>query len=131
MEGVPALDAAVDAWARGARTPWLYEATGWLTHLGDNPVLLLVSLGGALVLWRRGRPRSALILLLAAPLGMLLVEGTKELVCRPRPQFLASHWGEDRPSFSYPSGHAFNSTAAYLTAALLLGGRRWPVAAAA
>src|SRR5262249_7247677 len=79
--------------------------------------------------WRR-RLAAALILVLASLLSMVFVEVAKELVRRPRPQQVVGTWDPSRPSFAYPSGHAFNSTAVYVMVALLIGGRRGRMAVA-
>ncbi len=114
------LDRAVHDWSQSLRTPWLDEVLGSLTHLGDNPILLVVALVACVELWRRGRLPAAVVLVTAAVLGMVLVEVAKELVQRPRPVFLTGPFDPARPTFAYPSGHSFNSAAVYLLAALLI-----------
>lgn len=92
------------------------EAWRAVTDLGAGVVLVPVGIGLVLWLLLRGRPATALLVgavLIAASLGSDVL---KELVARPRPP------GEPLvpvQGFSFPSGHAVNSTVAFGLVALL------------
>lgn len=102
------------------------QAVGWLilyTHLGSAASLLIMMAAGALWLWWRGERRRATALLVAVLGARIGIEILKLLVDRPRPG-LDAH-----PvlvySQSFPSGHAGNSMATFLSLALLLPAERW------
>jgi len=113
------LDTAVLAAAHrfGADRPgWV---TGWdvcCTVFGPM-TLRAVAAVMAVVAWRRGARRSALLLVTAVVLNAVVIEAVKFVVDRPRPAsaFVAAH------SSSFPSGHAFGVLAG--VAALLVVGR--------
>jgi undecaprenyl-diphosphatase len=97
---------------------WLVGAMRDLTALGSAPVLLIFGLAVAGALLAR-RQFHALVLLLAATLGAeLLNAALKGFFQRARPD-LDLHLTEVR-SLSFPSGHAMESAAIYLTLAALL-----------
>ncbi len=90
-----------------------------VTTLGSAPVLIAVVLGSAAWLWRRG----AHLVLAVAPMLALGIAGgaaalTKTIVGRPRPPIGLHLVTENEPSF--PSGHTTDSTAVYLTLALVV-----------
>jgi undecaprenyl-diphosphatase len=78
---------------------------------------LLIVVGAALVLGliAVGRMRMALVVAVALVAATLFTDGMKDLVARPRPPDPVS--GAD--GYSFPSGHALNSTVTYGIAALL------------
>jgi membrane-associated phospholipid phosphatase len=101
-------------WVRGS--PGLVRVLKILTFFGA-PVwfYVIVTLAGALV-WRRGRGRLALFLVVTTLGGGLLDSVVKVAVNRPRPSLMdpvATAHGK-----SFPSGHAMSSTIGY--GALLL-----------
>jgi membrane-associated phospholipid phosphatase len=100
---------------------WLHDhaTSGWttffenVTRLGNIPVLILVTLVAAIVLWRR-RLRTELELLLLAAVGAeILTVGLKLGFERQRPFFPDPLATES--TYSFPSGHASVSLAVYGT----------------
>jgi undecaprenyl-diphosphatase len=110
------LDAAGLHWIRvqtpDVLVPWV-EA---LTYAGGLPVTIPIAVVMAVVLWRGGERRTAVIWGAGFAGGQLLVLGLKLLFDRTRPQ------APDLliQDFSFPSGHAF--TVVVLYGALLCGG---------
>jgi len=101
------------------RPDLLVRAAHITTDFGNAAVLALVAIGAGLLLWRRGLP----VVVAAAPalaLGVtaFLSDLAKRLVDRGRPPVSLRLLVEGEPSF--PSGHAANSAAVYLTLALVL-----------
>lgn len=92
-----------------------------VTHLGE-PVLLTVGAALlALVLYRTGRRRLALFVVVARVGAMVLSTGLKAIVDRARPVFdepVATALGA-----SFPSGHALGSAAFYAMLAVVLAPR--------
>ena len=95
------------------------SASKLLTQLGAVPVLALLVIVSGFLLWRRGL-RLALALAPAVSLGAAAtaVAITKNIVGRARPPVSLHLVSEGDASF--PSGHATNSAAAFLTIALVL-----------
>jgi len=90
-----------------------------VTELGTAAIVAGIAIGAGFLLWRRGLP----IVAAAAPafaLGVtaFLGELTKRLVDRGRPPVSLRLLVEGEPSF--PSGHAADSAAVYLTLGLVL-----------
>jgi undecaprenyl-diphosphatase len=101
------------------RPDWLVHAARIASDFGNVAILALVAIGAVLLLWRRGLP----VAMAAAPafaLGAaaLVADATKRLVDRGRPPAPLRLVIEGDPSF--PSGHATDSTAVYLTLGLVL-----------
>ena len=96
----------------------LLVASRAVTLLGE-PVLITVAAAVlALLLWRRGRRRLALFVVVARLGAIVLSQGLKLAVDRARPAFdepIATALGA-----SFPSGHALGSAAFYATGAVLL-----------
>jgi undecaprenyl-diphosphatase len=89
-----------------------------ITALGSPVVLVIVVLSSATWLWVR-KQRNAVALLLASTLGARLMNAfLKGLFGRPRPD-VELHL-MTASSASFPSGHAMDSAAIYLTIAALL-----------
>lgn len=101
-------------WVRGS--PGLVRALKVLTFFGSPPWFYALVGVAALVVWRRGRNRLALFLVVTTLGGGLLDTVVKIAVNRPRPSLVdpvATAHGK-----SFPSGHAMSSTIGY--GALLL-----------
>jgi membrane-associated phospholipid phosphatase len=105
---------------------WLHDhaTSGWttffenVTRLGNIPVLILVTLVAAIVLWRK-RLRTELELLLLAAVGAeILTVGLKLGFERERPFFPDPLATES--TYSFPSGHASVSLAVYGTIGYIL-----------
>jgi membrane-associated phospholipid phosphatase len=112
--------------------PALVAIARFFTFLGEPTVLVAAGLLFAAWLWRDGRGRFGLALLLVIMIGRGLTEVQKYWVARARPD-LEPHLVVVKTS-SFPSGHATSSMIFYLTLALALtAGTRWqrPAAAAA
>jgi undecaprenyl-diphosphatase len=101
-------------WVRGS--PGLVTGLKVLTFLGTPAWFYVIVTAAALVVWRRGRARLALFLVVTTLGGGLLDTVVKIAVNRPRPSLVdpvATAHGK-----SFPSGHAMSSTIGY--GALLL-----------
>lgn len=112
--------------------PALVVVARFFTALGEPTVLIVAGFLIAGLLWREGRGRFALSLLLVILIGRGLSEVQKYSIARARPN-LEPHLVVVKTS-SFPSGHATSSMIFYLTVALALAaGTRWqrPLAAAA
>jgi undecaprenyl-diphosphatase len=110
----------------------LLDVARVFTALGEPTVLIAACLLCALWLWRAGRARLGLMLLLIALVGRGLSEVQKYWVGRARPD-LEPHLVIVKTQ-SFPSGHAASSMIFYLALALALTAHtRWlrPAAAAA
>ena len=95
----------VDAFSGG---PWL-QVLRLVTHFGAVPMMLVVSAGLALWLWRRRARWELLALLLVSAGGQALLWTLKWVFARPRPgEGLTSSVG-----YSFPSGHSFTSMVLY------------------
>lgn len=98
----------------------LVHASRVVTELGSAPIVAAIAIAAGLLLWRRGLP----VVMAAAPafaLGVTAFLGdvAKRLVDRGRPPVSLRLLVEGEPSF--PSGHAANSAAVYITLGLVLG----------
>jgi undecaprenyl-diphosphatase len=112
--------------------PALVALARFFTALGEPTVLIVAGFLIAGLLWRDGRGRFGLSLLLVMLIGRGLSEVQKYSIARARPD-LEPHLVVVKTS-SFPSGHATSSMIFYLTVALALAaGTRWqrPLAAAA
>jgi len=97
---------------------WLPGVAIDLTSLGSTSVLTLITLATVGYLLTDKNWRSALLVLIAVCGGALLTTLFKELMARPRPDIVLHLVKVTNPSF--PSGHAANSAATYLTLGALL-----------
>ena len=131
-DGVAAFDPEFTADAVSSRTPVLTALARTLTFIGDVPVLVILMLIAALLLWRWTRGLRAPALLLFAMAGSAaLTYGVKALVERKRPG-IPFVLGPVDNSFAFPSGHTLNSTVFFVTlAGLVWVGVRSPGARAA
>jgi len=101
------------------RSDVLVHASRIVTDLGNVAIVAVIAIAGGLLLWRRGLP----IIMAAAPavaMGVAAVIGdlAKRIVDRGRPPMSLRLIVEGEPSF--PSGHATNAAAVYLTIGLLV-----------
>jgi undecaprenyl-diphosphatase len=110
-----------DAHALVTAHHWLLSVVRGLTHLGDPAVVTSLAVVGAVALYVVGRRRPALYLLLARAVAVVVGFGLKEGVRRARP--VLAHPVAHASGFSFPSGHALGSAAAYASVAIVLGSR--------
>ncbi len=122
METLHALDQGLFYRFESLHWPWLTAILQVLTKLGNPGVMAVVTPLLVLAFFAAGERRAALCLAGAGLLGLILLEGAKFYVGRPRPDVA---WRRlDLPkSTSFPSGHALGTMAVYVTAALLLARR--------
>ncbi|MDX6239831.1 MAG: hypothetical protein QOG10_4646 [Kribbellaceae bacterium] len=108
--GLAAFDPGLTADAVSARTTPLTDLARALTFLGDVPVLSLLAVVAAALLWQRTRSLRAPGLLMIAMAGSaVLTYGLKLVIGRHRPG-VAFVLGPIDTSFGFPSGHTLNST---------------------
>lgn len=101
----------------------LIAAMAMLTRLGDSVVIAALSGAACLVLLLRGRLAQAVFVLLLVATGYLFNSTLKLLVHRPRPVLLADL--APPTTYSFPSGHAFGTTALVVSLFLVwIGSRR-------
>lgn len=111
------LDAGVVRWLAARRTPWLAEAAGHVTVLGNSLTLVVIALVLGLVLVGLER-RGEVALLVVATVGTLVLNPLlKELFDRARPDVAAAVLHAPT-GHAFPSGHAMNSAAVYTAIAL-------------
>lgn len=97
---------------------WLHSAMVDITALGGATVLTLLCVAAIGFLLAAGRPKRALFLAVATGGAGLLNFWLKLEYARPRPELVAHL--VDVTSTSFPSGHAMNSAATYLTLGVLM-----------
>ncbi|HET6984987.1 MAG TPA: phosphatase PAP2 family protein [Kribbella sp.] len=117
------------------RSVQLTDVARTLTFLGDVPVLVLLTLIAAVVLWRTTKSLRPPVLLLVAMAGSAaLTYGIKLLVERQRPG-VSYVLGSVDTTYSFPSGHTLNSAVFLLTLTGLLwmsrAGLGWRIAGTA
>jgi undecaprenyl-diphosphatase len=129
--GRGALDQQLERALYAGGTPALILLARIFTFLGEPTVLVGGGFLLAAWLWRRGKGRFALGLLLVILIGRGLSEVQKYWIARARPT-LEPHLVVVKTS-SFPSGHAASSMIFYLTLALALAPprqrRAWALAA--
>ena len=124
------LDRALYEALYAGHRPALVVVARIFTFLGEPTVLIAAGVLFAGWLWREGRGRFGIALLLVIMVGRGLSEVQKYWIARARPD-LEPHLVVVKTS-SFPSGHATSSMIFYLTLALALaGGTRWQRHAAA
>jgi undecaprenyl-diphosphatase len=105
------------------RQPWLSTVARGVTLLGNSAVLIPLVLIVGLVMWRRRRTWTPLVVLAAAYAGAeLLFQTLKAIVGRARPPSAVAigHF----TGTAFPSGHATLSAAVFGALAALVPGRR-------
>jgi undecaprenyl-diphosphatase len=118
------LDRSIYEALYAGHRPALVVVARLFTALGEPTVLVAAGLLFAGWLWREGRGRFGLALLLVIMIGRGLTEVQKYWVARARPD-LEPHLVVVKTS-SFPSGHATSSMIFYVTVALALAaGTRW------
>ncbi|HEV2459821.1 MAG TPA: phosphatase PAP2 family protein, partial [Ktedonobacterales bacterium] len=100
------------------RAPGLDQALYVVTFLGNAQTIVVLTAVAALIALIAGRPRAALLLVLAVVAGALFFEVVKFLVQRPRPPLEDARLVQG--GFSFPSGHSTLAATCYGTIAYLL-----------
>jgi undecaprenyl-diphosphatase len=133
VDVIETLDQGTRDWVLTNQPQGLHPVMEAVTFLGDRNllgVLVAVLFLGVLLawlVWRSRYPwpvwrdlfRCAALVVVVAVVSYGLVQGIKRVVGRPRPPALGANTSQST-TFSFPSGHAFTSTAVYGTLALLL-----------
>ena len=123
--GLARADSNVTAWLVAHRTGWLTSVLRIVTWLGSLAVIIPVGVLAGLffvLCWHRWRPVVLLAVSIAGAVGLYNL--VKHLVGRPRPP--PAIWIGHFSGASFPSGHAAQSVACYLTLAVLLAAGRPP-----
>lgn len=97
---------------------WLLSVARALTHLGDPVVVTALAVVAAIACFVAGHRRAAVYVLLVRAVAVVLGFGLKDVVRRARP--VLAHPVAHANGFSFPSGHALGSAAAYASLALIL-----------
>jgi undecaprenyl-diphosphatase len=122
--GRGALDRSIYEALYAGHRPALIVVARFFTALGEPTVLVVAGFLIAALLWREGRGRFAVGLLLVILIGRGLSEVQKYWIARARPD-LEPHLVIVKTS-SFPSGHATSSMVFFLALALVLGrGKHW------
>jgi membrane-associated phospholipid phosphatase len=108
--------------AHSLRTARLDRLMPWLTWLGSLLLLLPLAGVGAWFLYRGGRGREAGFMMLALLGSSALSHLVKLRVARPRPDLFAA-WLPIPETWSYPSSHAMQGTAAAVALILVARSR--------
>jgi undecaprenyl-diphosphatase len=105
---VNSFDAEVQRWVLAHQRPALVTLFFLVTTAGGITGMRVLSVLGAIDLWRRGRRRLAACALAVSLVAFGLFTVAKEVVGRSRPLSLDGSVADD---FSFPSGHATMSAA--------------------
>jgi undecaprenyl-diphosphatase len=117
--GLASSDAAHLRFFTDHRPDFVVNAARIVTDLGGVFVLALIAVAAGLLLWYRGVPLvAAAAPALALGVGATLADIGKQVVDRPRPGVGLRLIAQGEPSF--PSGHATDSAAVFLTLGLVL-----------
>lgn len=117
--GLARADAHVTAWLVAHRTDWLTNVLRVVTWLGSLAVIIPAGVLAGLFFVLRGHrwwPVAVLASTIAGAVGLYNI--VKHLVGRPRPP--PAIWIGHFSGASFPSGHAAQSVACYLTLAVLV-----------
>jgi membrane-associated phospholipid phosphatase len=112
------LDIRFVSWVHEHAPHWLVEPMRVLTHLGGAWVLVPLAIVVVAVLLRLGRVRAAVFVGAALAISQLLVQMLKFGIRRDRPTLEDPFL--ELSTYSFPSGHAFSSTAFYGSVALVV-----------
>jgi undecaprenyl-diphosphatase len=127
-DGISGLDKPALSWAVSVRSPVLDAWVTGFTDLGRTLPMVLIAGSLTLALFLRYRRRTVWVLMVVAATGSIsFTVAGKALVGRSRPA-LETAVPPFEESFSFPSGHALNSTVvAGMLAHLVcvLASRRW------
>jgi len=93
-----------------------------VTHLGDPLVVTAVAVVGALGCWLVHRRSDAVYLVLTRAVAIVVGTLLKDGVARTRPEL--AHPVAHASGYSFPSGHALGSAAAYMSLALVVSWER-------
>jgi membrane-associated phospholipid phosphatase len=116
------IDSSAAEWGNDHATELSTRLLGWITDLGDWPLVPLLAIPLLAYEWRRAPSRYLVPFLLVVFVGdKLVTNGIKDLVDRARPTLnpIAETLG---PSF--PSGHSATAASFYAALALILARRR-------
>ncbi len=97
---------------------WLQVAARDVTSLGSTAVLTLITVAALGFLALKRQWRDALFVLVSICGGTAISFALKDLIQRPRPDFIAAV--AQTQTYSFPSGHAFLSAVTFLTLGTLL-----------
>jgi undecaprenyl-diphosphatase len=120
LGGTGPIDRTIYEALYAGHRPVLLTIARIFTAFGEPTPIIAASAFGMLWLWRVGRGRVGLTLLIVTLTGRALSEGQKYWIARPRPD-IEPHLVVVKTS-SFPSGHATSSMIFYLTIALLFAG---------
>ena len=105
------IDQQFTDYLRQYSSPALTKLVTWITHLATSYVIALIMLGAAAwLIFKEHLNKHAIMLLIAVSGSYLLNEGMKAVFTRARPDW--EHWVH-ATGYSFPSGHAMVSCAAY------------------
>jgi undecaprenyl-diphosphatase len=111
------FDTSVRALVHQESSPALTGACQIITRFGTWPVLPFLALAVFAFAWLCGEPGRAWFSLAAIGVASILLECAKQIVRRARPH---AWFGHTPKTWSFPSGHALDSTACYLVFAVVL-----------
>ncbi|HEY0778284.1 MAG TPA: phosphatase PAP2 family protein [Gemmatirosa sp.] len=111
------FDARTETWALAHRTRTVLVAFEWITRIGEPAVVFMFAVLVAVWLWWTGARRGAAMLVAAPASAILVFNLIKQLVHRARP---AGGLLLRAATYSFPSGHAAVSAAAFGTLGLVL-----------
>lgn len=107
-DDLSAFDPAVTSWAVAERDHVMTAVAWFFTHLGGTMSLIILTVVGAAAFLWRGRRIHALVLVGAMVGSSLLTVVLKILIGRARPS-VTLLLGEAASTYSFPSGHSFNT----------------------
>jgi undecaprenyl-diphosphatase len=108
------LDNAVRNWVLAHRQASLLSFFSWVTRVGSVTPMVVYAIVGALVLWLRGRPLNASLVLVAPAAAVVAYLGLKQVFARTRPSGIGNVL---EGTYSFPSAHATTSAAICCTLA--------------
>ncbi|WP_172119960.1 phosphatase PAP2 family protein [Actinomyces faecalis] len=101
-------DPSVTGWMVASRRGWLTDLAWIATHLGGALSLTVITVVAAVAFVWTGRRRHAVVLVAAMASSSLVTVVLKLLFARQRPS-IELLLGDPASTFSFPSGHSFNS----------------------